>query len=54
MIGNPLGGTLFIMPHICVFRLIEITHLTCVFPSLSDDTHIIGIALNVILISLRL
>jgi hypothetical protein len=52
--GNQLGGVLFVLFHLCGIHHIATTHLTCVFFSLADDTHIIGFASNVILISLQL
>ncbi len=41
--GDPLGGVLFTVAHICAL------HLTCVFPSLANDMHIIGPTLDVLL-----
>jgi hypothetical protein len=51
---NSLGGTLFIMAHLCIFHVIITAHPTYVFHSLANDTHIIGLASNVIIIYLRL
>jgi hypothetical protein len=48
MIGDPLGGTLFFLAHFCALRPTIVTHPTYVFPSLVDDTHIIGPASNVV------
>jgi hypothetical protein len=54
MIGDPLGGTLFFLAHFCALRPTIVTHPTYVFPSLVDDTHIIGLASNVVPTFLRL
>jgi hypothetical protein len=54
MIGDPLGGMLFTLAHFCALRFTTTTHFTCVFPSLVDDTHIVGPILNVVLVFLRL
>lgn len=40
--GDPLGGPLFAMAHFTALRATAVAHPTCLFPSLSDDTHIIG------------
>jgi hypothetical protein len=39
---------LFALAHFCVFHPTTITHLSCVFPSLVDDTQIFGHALDVV------
>jgi hypothetical protein len=44
---------LFTLAHLPAFRLTIATHFTCVFLSLVNDTHILGLALNVILVFLR-
>jgi hypothetical protein len=41
---------LFVLTHIYVLHPIAPTHPTCVFPSFFDDTHIIGIVLDVVII----
>jgi hypothetical protein len=48
MIGDPLGGVLFALAHLHTLRPIAIAHLTCVFPSLVDDTHIVSLASDVL------
>jgi hypothetical protein len=53
-IGDSLKGMLFALAHFYAFHSITITHLTCVFFSLADDTHIIGLASYVILVFLQL
>jgi len=45
---------LFALVHFCALHPITITHLTCVFPFLVDDTHIVGPTLDVFLDFLRL
>jgi hypothetical protein len=45
---------LFALPHFCVFHPIATTHPTCVFPSLANDMHIVGLALAVVPIFLQL
>ncbi len=40
--GDPLGRTLFAFVHLRTLCPIIIAHITCVFLSLVDDTHIIG------------
>jgi hypothetical protein len=52
--GNPLGGMLFTLVHLCALHPTLVTHLTCVFLSLVDDKHIIGLALDVLPIFLQL
>jgi hypothetical protein len=47
MTGDPLGGVLFALIHLHALCPIVVTHPTCVFPSLVDDTHIVGLASNV-------
>jgi len=39
--GEPLGEVLFTLTHFRTFHPIATTHLTCVFPLLVSDTHII-------------
>jgi hypothetical protein len=46
--GDPLGGMLFALVHFRALHFTATTHLTCVFPSLADDTHMIGFALDVL------
>jgi len=46
--GEPLGGMLFTLIHFRIFRHIATTHLTCVFPLLVNDTHIICPTLDVL------
>jgi hypothetical protein len=48
MLGGHIGGNVFCSSSPSCFP-IATTHLTCVFPSLVDDTHIIGPTLNVVL-----
>jgi hypothetical protein len=48
--GDPLGGVLFVMVYLHILHPIVATHPTCGFPSLADDTHIIGLASNVVLV----
>ncbi len=43
---------MFALTHFCALRPITTTHPTCVFPSLADDTHIVGRALDVLLVKL--
>jgi len=52
--GDPLGGLLFTLTHLCIFRPIATTHPTCVFPSLANDMHIVGLALDELLGFLQL
>ncbi|KAL2612029.1 hypothetical protein R1flu_023721 [Riccia fluitans] len=40
--GDPLGGALFALAHLCALRAIASEHPLCLFPSLADDTHIVG------------
>ncbi len=46
--GNPLGGMLFTLVHLCALHLIAVAHPACVFLSLVDDIHIVGLASNVL------
>ncbi len=48
MTGDPLGGVLFALTHLHTFCPIAIVHPTCVFLSLVDDTHIIGLPSDVL------
>ncbi len=52
--GALLGGMLFAWAYFHTFHFIEAMHPTCVFPSLVDDTYIIGPTLCVIFTFLRL
>jgi hypothetical protein len=52
--GDPLGGMLFALVHLHVLCPTVAIHLTCVFRSLVDDTHIVGRASNMVPIFLRL
>ncbi len=45
---------LFTLTHFCPLCIIATTHLTCVFPSLTNGMHIVNHASDVILIFLRL
>ncbi len=45
---------MFTLVHLCVLHPILVTHPTCVFPSLANDKHIIGLASNVLLVFLQL
>jgi hypothetical protein len=49
-----LGGYVFTLTHLCIFLLITIAHLTCVFTSFVDDMHIVGHASNAATIFLQL
>ncbi|KAL2612314.1 hypothetical protein R1flu_024006 [Riccia fluitans] len=40
--GDPLGGTLFALAHLRAFRIVASDNTICLFPSLADDTHIVG------------
>jgi hypothetical protein len=52
--GDPLGGMLFALAHLWIFRPTVATHLTCVFPSLMDDTHVTCPTSDVVLAFLQL
>ncbi len=41
---------LFALVHFHIIHPIAIIHLTCVLPSLANDTHIVGLALDVVLV----
>jgi hypothetical protein len=43
-----MGESLFILVHLRVIHPRIATHPACVFPSLVDDTHIIGLTLYVV------
>jgi hypothetical protein len=43
---------MFVLVHLCALRRIAIAHLTCVFPSLVDDTHIVSPTSDVVSIFL--
>jgi hypothetical protein len=45
---------LFALTHLCTFHPTATTHPTCVFPSLANDTHIVGPTSYVLLIFLQL
>ncbi len=45
---SSLGGMLFTSVHFRAFYPITATHLICVFPSFAYDTHIVGLALDVL------
>jgi hypothetical protein len=47
MIRDPLGGTLFVLVHLCGLHLIATSHLTCVFLLFRDDTRMVGLVSNV-------
>ncbi len=47
-----LGRVLFALVHLHVLCPIVAMHLTCVFPSLANDMHIVGFASDVLLIFL--
>ncbi|KAL2613061.1 hypothetical protein R1flu_024753 [Riccia fluitans] len=40
--GDPLGGILFALAHLRALRTVASEHPLCLFPSLADDTHIVG------------
>ncbi|KAL2631235.1 hypothetical protein R1flu_015921 [Riccia fluitans] len=40
--GDPLGGALFALAHLCALRTMASEHPLCLFPSLADATHIVG------------
>ncbi|KAL2610010.1 hypothetical protein R1flu_028583 [Riccia fluitans] len=40
--GDPLGGALFALGHLRALRTMASEHPLCLFPSLADDTHIVG------------
>ncbi len=52
--GDPLGGILFALAHLHVLRHIVTTRPSCVFLSLTNDTHIVGPTSNVVPMFLRL
>ncbi len=54
MTWDLLGGMLFVLVHFFALHPTIMAHPTCVFPSLANDTHIIGLASNVLPIFLRL
>jgi hypothetical protein len=43
-----LERTLFILAHLHVLHPIIVAHLICVFPSLANDMHIVGLASHVV------
>jgi hypothetical protein len=47
-------GVLFALVFLCILDPIVTTHPTCVFLSLANDTHIIGLGLDMVPIFLRL
>jgi hypothetical protein len=44
---DPLGDLLFTLVHFHTFHNLACLLLSCVFPSVVDDTHIIGLVLVV-------
>ncbi|KAL2635465.1 hypothetical protein R1flu_006944 [Riccia fluitans] len=40
--GDPLGGALFALAQLRALRIVASEHPLCLFPSLADDTHIVG------------
>ncbi|KAL2610235.1 hypothetical protein R1flu_028808 [Riccia fluitans] len=40
--GDPLGGALFALAHLCALRTVASKHPLCLFLSLANDTHIVG------------
>jgi hypothetical protein len=46
--GDPPRGALFALPHLHTLHPTTTTHPTCVFPSLVDDTHMVGPTLDVV------
>ncbi len=40
--GDPLGGVIFFLAHFKVLYFIANCFLFCLFPSIANDTHIIG------------
>jgi len=46
--GDPLGGPLFVLAHYQTFLKTIAQAPNCVFPSLGDDTHIVGLMNEVI------
>ncbi|KAL2631219.1 hypothetical protein R1flu_015905 [Riccia fluitans] len=40
--GDPLGGTRFALAHLCALGSMASEHPLYLFPSLADDTHIVG------------
>jgi len=40
--GDPLGGALFVLAHFKALSFIANHFLSCLFPSIIDDTHIIA------------
>jgi hypothetical protein len=40
--GDPLGGALFVLAHFRALHFIVSHFTSCLFPSIIDDTHIIG------------
>jgi hypothetical protein len=51
---DPFKGVLFILIHLCIFCLTIATHPTYVFFLLANDTHIVGLASNAVLVFLHL
>ncbi len=39
---------LFALTHICTLRFTTTTYLTCVFPSFTNDVHIVGFVSNAV------
>jgi len=42
--GDPLGGLLFTLVHLCAFHCSTNFFPSCLFPSILDGTHIIMLA----------
>jgi hypothetical protein len=45
---------LFALTHLCVIFFTTTTHPTCVFLPLVNDTHIVGLASNVVIVFLTI
>jgi hypothetical protein len=45
--GDLLGGALFVLAHFKALRSIASPFLSCLFPSIIDDIHIIGPPLTI-------
>jgi len=46
--GGPMEGTLFALICLHALCLTIVAHLNYIFPLLADDTHIVGLASNVV------
>ncbi len=51
---DPLGGILFALTHFHTLHPFIVALLTCVFPLLENNTHIVGLALNMLIVFLWL